>query len=414
VQLPYRETINPVFNDISVTTNGETKNISLEINRYYRTNPLLKEPTFNLVQTMDSVFVFGNNPNGLAVTYEIYRLNRKIASGESSDKAIIWKDKINRKTSYRIDYEYIINGKGRQGSQKFDRAKNLLTVEIDQPTQIQPGETVDIKVKVRKNNKSNARNVSLVAGAVNTQFDNTQVWKYNVPFYGRTSDTKNVPNYYNENLKYSVGSYTDFNWVQPINERFQEDLQIEEELYYKLLFPKNGYYETERKIVRDSSYNIAEAVPFVVKDGKFEPIYLIYINRKLVYYYDTKTPYSFKTLRGYNNLTIRGKDFELQIDSVYFKFGVQTIFSIDLNNLPKNTRLIKRPNYWTEAEKSLLRRSIFTYQKTGRNNQIYVWQNDVVYPHNSGANFTNFGPFEPNQNLHFIRVKILRNCFIKF
>ena len=412
VQLPYQETINPVFNDISVTANGETKNISLEINRYYRTNPLLKEPTFNLVQTMDSVFVFGNNPNGLAVTYEIYRLNRKIASGESSDKAIIWKDKINRKTSYRIDYEYIINGKGRQGSQKFDRAKNLLTVEIDQPTQIQPGETVDIKVKVRKNNKSNARNVSLVAGAVNTQFDNTQVWKYNVPFYGRTSDTKKVPNYYNENLKYAVGSYTDFNWVQPINERFREDLQIEEELYYQLLFPKNGYYETERKIVRDSSYNIAEAVPFVVKDGKFEPIYLIYINRKLVYYYDTKTPYSFKGQKGYNSLVIRGKDFELQIDSVYLDNGVQTIFSIDLNNLPKNTRLIKRPNYWTEAEKALLRRSIFTYQKTGRNNQIYVWQNDVVYPHNSGANFANFGPFEPNQNLHFIRKNEFKTTFL--
>ncbi|MFK7948866.1 MAG: hypothetical protein AB8G11_14835, partial [Saprospiraceae bacterium] len=361
VKLPYKAAINPVFSQITATTNGESKRINLGFTDYYRTQSIIKQPTFDLVQTMDSVFVFGTNPNGLKVNYEVYRLNRKIASGESTEKAIVWKDNIRKKTSYRIDYEYIINGETRQGSQKFDRAKNLLTVDIDQPTQIQPGETVDIKVKVRKNNKSGAGNVKLVAGAVNTQFNNTNVWKYNVPFYGKTSDTKAIPNY-NNSGKYSVGSYKGFNWIGGINERFREDLQLNKELYYRLLFTKNIHKES---VDIPNEEIFTQFAPFVVKNGHFEPIYLAYANRKFVYYHDTETPYSFMAREGYNQVTLRGRDFELVIDSVYMKAGEKLFLSINLDNLPKNTRLYKRPNNeWTDAEKALIRSSIFTYKRT--------------------------------------------------
>lgn len=408
VQLPYEQVINPVFSKITATAKDEINTINLRYNQYG--SNLINKPTFELIQTMDSVFVIGNNPNGLMVNYEIYQINRKIAKGESNEKTILWKDKINKKTSFRIDYEYVVNGEGRQGSQKFDRAKNQLSIDIEQPTTIQPGETVDVKVKVRKNNKSDAKNVNLVAGAVNTQFKNTEVWKYKVPFYGRTSDEKQVSDH-NQNVKYNVGSYQGFNWIGSISSRFRQDLQLEKSLYYRLLFPQNGIYKTTRTIQRDG-LTASEFVPFIVKNGHFQPIYLIFINRQLSYYHDTETPYSFKGREGYNQLIIRGKDFELLVDSLYLSNGIQTIFAIDLDNLPKHTQLIKKPNYYTESEKSLLRKSIFTLRQIGNYSPFYVWQDDVVYQSNSRTRELNFGPFYPNKNISLIHKNDFQTAFL--
>ena len=407
VQLPYKAVINPVFSQIKVQAKYEYQ----EINFSGYNNSKISAPTFDLIQTVDSVYVFGNNPSGLKVHYEVNRINRKIHSGESSERTIIWKDKIRRKTSYRIDYEYVLNGKGIQNSQNFNYGSNQLTIEIDQPDEIQPGETVDVKVKVRKANKNNARNVNLVAGAINTQFGNVETWKYNVPFYGEVSDEKGTNYYYRNNLKYSVGATQRFNWTKDINPRIRKDLQLEQDLYYKLLFPKNGRYSTQRDLKRDS-FALAEVVPFVVKDGKFQAIYMVYVNRGFSYYYDTETPYSIKGREGYNQLIIRGQDFELYIDSVYLEKGKQLIFSIDLKDIPKHVKFYNRTSYYTEGEKSILRKSIFTYQHTGTNREIYVWQNDVIYRSRNGKSQMNFGPFAQNQQLNLIRKNEFHNPFL--
>ena len=407
VQLPYKAVINPIFNKIVATAEDEVEIINLRYNQY-GTN-LINKPDFELIQTMDSVFVIGNNPNGLLVSYEIYKINHRIAKGESSEKIILWKDKINKKTSYRIDYEYIVNGEGKKDSKKFDRASNQLTIDIEQPTTIQPGETVDVKVKVRKNNSSNARNVNLAAGAVNTQFENTAVWKYNVPFYGRTSEEQQIPSL-NENAKYNVGSYHGFNWIGNISDRFQQDLQLDKILYYQLLFPQNGIYKTSRTIQRDD-LTAAEFVPFIVKDGHFQPIYMLYVNRKLSYYHDTESTYSFAGHAGYNQVIIRGKNFELHVDSLQLTDGTQVIFAIDLNNLPKHTKLVSKPDYYTEGEKSLLRKSIFTLRQTDYSD-IYVWQDDVVYKSNARAGELNFGPFYPDKNIHLLRKNHFETEFL--
>ncbi|MFT6149066.1 MAG: hypothetical protein ACJAUH_001752, partial [Saprospiraceae bacterium] len=407
VQLPYKEVLNPVFEFVSASANSNSN--TLNFSGYE--NDFLKKPIFDLVQTGDSIFVFAYNPSGLEVNYKVYRINRKIKNGSSNEKMITWKAKTRKKTSYRIDYEYIINGTGRQSSQNFNYAENQLTIEIDQPNIVQPGETIDIKVKVKTSKNKNAKNVNLVAGAVNTQFGDIHNWKYKVPFIGETSKSKPTPysdNY--NNSSYQVLPFKFHNRVDIISENYRKSFDLDRFIFYKLLFADNGSYQESWNIESDSTR--AQFAPFVVKSSRLQPIYLIYANRQLVHYHDTKTDYSFKGRIGYNQITIRGLDFELRIDSVYLKRGEKLVFSIDLENLPKNTRLFQRKPEWTNAEKSLLQKSIFTYKKTGYSAQIYVWQNDIVYPYNGNEQLVNFGPFEENKSLNFIRKEEFKTKFL--
>jgi hypothetical protein len=398
VQLPYKEVLNPVFEYIRASANGN--NNILNFNGY--STDLLKAPTFNLVQTGDSVFVFAYNPSGLEVNYEIYRINRKIEKNSSNEKSIVWQDKARGKMSYRIDYEYIINGKGVQNSQNFNYAENQLTINIDQPNVVQPGETIDIKVTVKTAKNRDAKNVNLVAGAVNTQFENTNNWKYDVPFIGETSKDKPKQNYYYNNSTYLISPFRFPLRQDTITEKYRKAFDLDRFIYFKLLFADKGYYEENWNIKSDSTH--AQFAPLVVKNGVFERIHLVYANRELVYYRDTETPYSFKGRAGYNIITIRGEDFELVLDSVYLKAGEKLVFSIDLNDLPKNATVFPRENKWTSAEKALLQKTIFTYRRAaGYPTPTYVWQNDNIYPSNGQKTEMNFGPFTSVDNLKMIK-----------
>jgi len=208
IQLPYKEKINPVFEKVKAVVKGESKQLDFQYNSE------LKHPYFSLTQTKDSVYVFGYNPSGLMVNYTINRVNRKIKKGNSSEKLIVWKDKIRSKKSYRIDYEYVINSNRRSESDYFNYAKNQLTVKINQPNQIQPGETIDVKIKVKTSKNKDAKNVNLVAGAINTQFGGIHNWKYNVPFLGKSSKLKKRTyySYYNRVNEYIFSSYDFFDW----------------------------------------------------------------------------------------------------------------------------------------------------------------------------------------------------------
>ena len=405
VQLPYKEILNPVFGYISASANGNNNTLIFD---NYGDN-LLEKPIFNLVQTGDSVFVFAYNPSGLEVSYEIYRINRKIEKNSSNEKSFIWQDKARGKTSYRVDYEYVMNGKGVQNSQNFNYAENQLTINIDQPNVVQPGETIDIKVTVKTAKNRDAKNINLVAGAVNTQFENANNWKYDVPFIGETSKVKpNTNNYYN-NLTYQISPFKFPLHRDTITEKHRKALNLDRFVHYKLLFADDGYYEENWNIESDSTH--AQFAPFVVKNGVFECVHLIYANRELVYYRETETPYSFKGRAGYNIITIRGEDFELVVDSVYLKAGEKLVFSIDLNDLPKNATVFPRDNNWTTGEKALLQKTIFTYRKTGNPTPTYVWQSDNIYPYNGRKSKTNFGPFTSVENLKMIKKNEFKTEF---
>ncbi|MFK7907137.1 MAG: carboxypeptidase-like regulatory domain-containing protein, partial [Chitinophagales bacterium] len=223
------------------------------------------------------------------------------------------------------------------------------------------------------------------------------------------------------------------NWSQrsrkeTINKDWYKKLQLDEKRYYQLRFPDKGVFMQTDSIEgiapQDTFYrDIAQFAPHLVKDGKEQPIYLIYCNQNLVYYYEAnpQSPYSFVGLEGYNQITIRGRDFSYTMDSVLLKKGHKLTFSIDENHysLAKNSINIHRiavENQFSKTELRLLKQRIFQLRTevTGIN---YVFQDKYsIHPLQTGNNYNGktwkFGPFSSKRDLTLIRQDAFENTFL--
>ncbi|MEM8909540.1 MAG: carboxypeptidase-like regulatory domain-containing protein, partial [Bacteroidota bacterium] len=119
---------------------------------------------------------------------------------------------------------------------------------------------------------------------------------------------------------------------------------------------------------------IAQFAPYIVREGKMQPVLLIYVNNQLVYYYDVydRPPYSFIGVEGENEIRIRTPKYEYTFDQLKLKKGHKVVFSIDEEQFSRskwggNIRRKPKPNTFTSQEKYFLRQSIFVLktQSTG-------------------------------------------------
>jgi len=160
-------------------------------------------------------------------------------------------------------------------------------MKVSQPTIIQPGETVRVKVKIKDDKGKDAANVNLTALSINDQFKNTYVNGPKIKI-GPFKKPKEKPNYRTSSREKIKRKKINKDWVQKMD--------LEEELFYKIRYPKKGLLLHYEKIEGDSFYqNITQFAPYIVNNGEEQPILMIKANRKLVYYYDVddNPPYSF-------------------------------------------------------------------------------------------------------------------------
>jgi alpha-2-macroglobulin len=142
--------------------------------------------------------------------------------------------------------------------------------------------------------------------------------------------------------------------------------------YYKLLFPKNGMYDA---VTRISNF-VPQVAINIVDKGVPQEIYLLYLNRNLVYYNgatDTMK-YAYDVYPGIVQIGIRTKDKYIEIDSVYIQPNYKHDISFDINNLPKHSTITPTKKYWTATEMNLLENSMWQMQNDYKNNYAYVWQ----------------------------------------
>ena len=66
---------------------------------------------------------------------------------------------------------------------------------------------------------------------------------------------------------------------------------------------------------------ITQFAPYVVLNGQIVPIYITYIDKTPIYFYETSEGqrYSFPVDSGFHRIEIRTSKFSIKIDSVYFK-----------------------------------------------------------------------------------------------
>ncbi|MEZ5041926.1 MAG: alpha-2-macroglobulin family protein [Saprospiraceae bacterium] len=363
----------------------------------------------------DTIHLSLNNPHQLPVNWIIRHRSGMLAEGFTRDSVFHQQKAGTGAKGYFLHYQYQWGGKEYTGEKEIQLYKQLLQVSIEQAPQVMPGEAVQVKVTVKDYKNRPAKDVNLAVGAINAQFESNDHFEGPAMVYKKAKE----PFFYNE-FEVDPKAYTA---KTAIKSNWYEDLALDRSLYYRLRFPTEGVYFQSDTLTSDTFYQkIAQFAPYLVKNGKAEPIYLIYCNRRLVYYYDISQPqpYSFRGAAGYNLITIRTLDQEITIDSVWLREGHKLEFSIDLLHYPKwekHQRITRKvmPNYFTPEEKRLIANEIFVLKKYPVNRPFLVWDN-AHHIQLFNASYTRdnikLGPFLNGSQLHYKESSGLKTDFV--
>lgn len=350
----------------------------------------------------DSVFLQIYNPSHTSVWFQIRTRDGLVKQGFFQDSIWKWQKQDRSSDAYFLSCQYQTSKGLIQLKDEYRHYPKAMQVNLKGPSRVFPGEEADYQVSVQQGNGRPARNIDLSAGAINAQFGTKDNFTSPNIGYKRQASPSAFPLYYST---IGQGAYQ-----FDLTRSWANIFGLQDSLYYQYRYPQsllNTWRDTTLK--RDTFYRtVAEFAPFLVKGGKMQPIYLIYVNRKLVYYYNSQAqkPYSFAGLTGYNQIIIRGRACEYVLDSVLLKSGekLEIVLNEDFWN-PKNGQKIKKtpqPTYFTPNEKNLVNQSVFVLRKPKHNGIAFIWDNpnNVHLSWYPTGNYQ-VGPFEPKSTLQF-------------
>lgn len=410
VQLPFKERINSFIDDYDFETENAYGYFSAQDDGF--------KPEISAFgkQTKDSIFVNFLNPRRLPITFQLRSKNNLITKNQTDEKTFQLALKSKNQKAVFLYYQYVWGGRSFEKKVPILFYKNLLSINVEQPTTVEPGQNVQFKVSVKTAKDKPAKNVNLAAGAINSQFENLKNLKEPQIKY---KPSKSPFEFDTFNLEQKNGIRA----KKKISSRWYDELQLDTSLYYKILFPKQGVHMESFAIdSKDTFYqDVAQFAPYLVKDGKMKPIYLIYCNRKLVYYYgvDNSPAYSFIGFEGPNQITIRTREFTYTIENVILKKGEKVELSIDVDNywksgFKKNITRKSAPAELTLAEKQLLNHKILILRSFHSNQNIFVWQDSSnIQSFQGGNKIWNYklGPFYSNNKLRLLVQDDWSNTF---
>ncbi|MEO8710822.1 MAG: carboxypeptidase-like regulatory domain-containing protein [Parafilimonas sp.] len=396
VQFPLKIKVDPFATDYSfyVINNGvKTDSAYVQMENYY-------DVSLTRISHADTLGFLLNNPKKIPVSFSVFYGNSIITSGLDDKENIICKFKApNKHRIYRVNWQYVWAGEEKTKEQTIALLYKILNIEVKSNALVYPGQKDSIHINVSDYKNKPAQNVNLTAVSYNSQLQNDI----------RISEPPYLVKYHNKQFllhdkfeqddgyvlnKYPLGKHIE--WLQKF--------ALDSVAYYKILFPKNEY----KDVVTPITEYMPEVAVHVAKNGERKQIYLLYINKQLVYYNgvtDTMKQ-AYSCFPGYAKIGIRLYDKFIETDSIYIQpFYKHDIF-IDEDKLPAQTVVTKMPEYFTDAERRLLENNIWQLDNNYTTNNAFVWQNDKLF-NLSGSNKHIVGPFNKADSMHFF----VRNNF---
>lgn len=359
LKTPCKLCINPYFKKYTVKVDSLEQ--SLDVSSEPSLIRCLSE------RNSDSLTILVDNPRKLPFTYNIYKRNKEQKRGYSDSLSLT--NVSAGKKNYFVSVRYLWGGKITEENYRIPYMDKKLNVAIKQPKIVYPGQKTKIEVSVTDNKNKPVAGVDLTAYSLTKKFNYSAP---ELPYLGKRGKDKLVINNFTlKDIKTdgNAGLKLDYpEW----NLRFGLD-SIE---YYRFLYPGNELYRFEYT----SKDSITQFAPFVITDGGIEPVHVIYVDSKPVYFsWSTNTqPYSFKIDSGYHQVKLRTRYQNITIDRLYFDFGKKVVFSFNHDLIQKNIRSEKVEPQLSPEEKRQLYRYIFPYLNTFGEKYAYITQHNEV------------------------------------
>ena len=409
---PCKIVLNPYYASYTIQSDSisETIDISSQL-------PLLQCLS---ERTKDSVFIVIDNPRQLPFTYNIYRKNNERWAGFSDSLNIQQKSAAAAasKQNYFVSIRYLWGGQVNEENYSIPFLDKKLNVAVMQPKIVYPGQQSQIEVLVTDTEGKPVEGVDVTAYSMTKKFNYSPPA---LPYLGKTRKDKTlINNFHFEDFDLDVHSGLDLDY-----EAWKLLAGLDSIEYYKFLYPENSFYTFEYQ----TADSLTQFAPFVVSNGAVQPIHVIYVDSKPVYFsWSTHTqPYSFKIDSGYHQIKLRTSDRSITIDSLFFSSGKKLIFSLTDNWVSQKVKIEKAEPELSASEQKLLYKYIFPYRNTFGERVAYLQQEDEIqYLHPQLSNpLNNFaGPIAGNVSFHlldsftppnlitnpFLNMNLLRIC----
>ena len=406
-EFPYRDSLNPNLDYYLFRASGTEEKVWLR--------DLKPGITVSGTTTPDSVFIDFGNPHAVEVAYLIQTEKRVVTEGKFRAHNYTFSAPSDPDETWFVKTSYLWGGNVKSFDREIRGYKKLLNIDVVQADKVQPGTRAEVVLKVTDYQEKPARAVNLTAAAVNAQF------KEDLPVFEPqlTYKAARAPFIFERFSLHAPGKHLR---GRPLTAAWYETFALDSIFYYKMRWENGGGFVQSDSITTDTfAKNIAQFTPHLIKNGRAEPLILVYANRKPLYYYgsDDRPRHAFVAPAGYNRLTLRTRDAEYTLDSVFLKKGHKAEVVIDADNYEKSGfagkfEQSKMPKHFTPFENNLLRGSMFLLHPTQRVGRTFLWQNEENI-HFLGLKRRNgylkIGPFADGRPLHFLAQENFYNTF---
>ncbi|MDN3580259.1 carboxypeptidase-like regulatory domain-containing protein [Mucilaginibacter flavus] len=269
-------------------------------------------------RTADSIFVKVINDRKLHFWYSVFAGNKLIDAGEADN--LTYKKAYQGQNMVTFWVNYIWGGINHSEQARLLYRKDLLTINVKQPTTVYPGQRVTTDIVVTDNAGKPVANADITAWSLTGKFEGYRA--PTLPYLGyKFKYRKTLKPFDTE--KTDAGGSNKLNW-----QRWSKEMGLDSIEYYKFTNPKKMYTIEEQGID-----TITQIAPFVVKNGNIEPVHILYIDEKPVYFSQAQQlhRYSFEVSAGRHQLRFRTNNRNFRVDSIIVARGKKLILSVNEN-----------------------------------------------------------------------------------
>ncbi|WP_298648955.1 carboxypeptidase-like regulatory domain-containing protein [uncultured Proteiniphilum sp.] len=258
-----------------------------------------------------------DNPSRFPFWYTIRKDKKIIDKGYVSELDYTCRDR--GKNGYMMQLSYLLGEKARTITGSLPYVEKNLSMEVNTPTTVYPGQTTTVDVLVKDKKGRPVKNADITAYAFTSKFGSHSP---NVTIYGKSVSGKRF-----NNTRYDISGTSPYNVRSPMEWAiWKERMGLDSIEYYKFLYPEICYSYSEKV-----SGEVTQIAPYVVIDGIPQGVHILWIDEQPHYFHQARQldVYSFPVTPGYHTLKFRTYDREITVEDVHAREGMKTILSVN-------------------------------------------------------------------------------------
>jgi TonB-dependent SusC/RagA subfamily outer membrane receptor len=318
-------------------------------------------------RTKDSLFIRLNNPEHLPVWFTVFAGNKPVYRGYADTLALDTRTRTPK--NYSLSLQYVYGNKVHNEDYTIAYQEKLLQVAVNAPTAVYPGQRATIEIGVTDAEGKPVAGADLMAYSFTRKFATARPPV--IPYLGKRYRGRKTGADFKVEDELVWSGTGRLNW-----ERWSREIGLDSIEYFKFLHPDSLY--RNREAARDS---ITQLAPFVVIGGDLQPIHLLYIDEKPVFFSQSQhlQRYSFRVQPGKHTLRLRIPNWVITLNDFEVLKGVKTIVSINGDTANKRIAVQKAPDTLTRQERALLTRYSILVQNLYGENLSYIEQGNSLY-----------------------------------